>query len=85
MPGRADRAGDEAVLADGAARDLDGLALISSVCSARPHSSSFRRLAWKVSVSTTWAPAATIDACTPSMTSGRLSTSASWHLPASPP
>ena len=35
--------------------------LISSVCSARPHSSSFRRLAWKVSVSTTSAPASTIE------------------------
>ena len=31
------------------------LRLISSVCSPRPHSSSFRRLAWKVSVSTTCA------------------------------
>ncbi len=61
------------------------LRLISSVCSPRPHSSSFRRLAWNVSVSTTCAPASTIDAWTPSMTSGRLRTSASWHLPASPP
>ena len=61
------------------------LRLISSVCSPRPHSSSLRRLPWNVSVSTTWAPAATIDAWTPSMTSGRLSTSASWHLPGSPP
>ena len=37
------------------------LRLISSVCSPRPHSSSFRRLAWKVSVSTTSAPASTIE------------------------
>jgi len=29
------------------------------------------------------APASSIELCTPSMTSGRLSTSASWHLPAS--
>ena len=35
------------------------LVLISTVCSPRPHSSSFRRLAWKVSVSTTSAPAST--------------------------
>ena len=57
--------------------------LISSVCSARPHSSSFRREAWNVSVSTTSAPASTIDSCTPWMTSGRLSTSASWQRPGS--
>ena len=55
--------------------------LISSVCSPRPHSSSFSRLAWKVSVSTTIAPASTIEVWTPSITSGRLRTSASWHLP----
>lgn len=59
--------------------------LISSVCSPRPHSSSFRREAWKVSVSTTSAPASSIEAWTPSITSGRLRTSASWHLPAKPP
>ena len=35
--------------------------LISSVCCSRPHSSSFRRLAWKVSVSSTSAPAAIMD------------------------
>ena len=57
--------------------------LISSVCSPRPHSSSFRREAWNVSVSTTSAPASTIDSCTPWMTSGRLSTSASWQRPGS--
>ena len=61
------------------------LVLISSVCSARPHSSSLSREAWKVSVSSTSAPASSIDVCTPSMTSGRLSTSASWHLPGRPP
>ena len=61
------------------------LVLISSVWSARPHSSSLSREAWKVSVSTTSAPASSIEAWTPSITSGRLSTSASWHLPASPP
>ena len=55
--------------------------LISSVCWSRPHSSSFRRLAWKVSVSSTSAPASSIDSCTPWITSGRFSTSASWHLP----
>ena len=60
------------------------LRLISSVCSPRPHSSSLRRVAWKVSVSTTSAPASTIDSCTPSMTSGRLSTSASWQRPGQP-
>ncbi len=38
------------------------LVLISSVCSPRPHSSSFSREPWKVSVSTTWAPASSIDA-----------------------
>ena len=38
-------------------------------------------MAWKVSVSTTSAPASTIDAWTPSMTSGRLRTSASWQRP----
>ena len=59
--------------------------LISSVCSSSPHSSSLSREAWKVSVSSTWAPAAIIDSCTPWITSGRLSTSASWHLPGSPP
>ena len=57
--------------------------LISSVWSSRPHSSSLIREAWKVSVSTTSAPASTIDSCTPSMTSGRLSTSASWQRPGS--
>ena len=59
--------------------------LISSVCSPSPHSSSFSRLAWKVSVSTTSAPAFSIDSWTPSITSGRLRTSASWHLPCRPP
>ena len=57
--------------------------LISSVFSPRPHSSSLRRLAWKVSVSTTSAPASTIDSWTSRMTSGRLSTSASWQRPGS--
>ena len=57
--------------------------LISSVWSARPHSSSLIRQAWNVSVSTTSAPASIIDSCTPSMTSGRLSTSASWQRPGS--
>ena len=57
------------------------LVLISSVCSPSPHSSSFSREPWKVSVSTTSAPASSIEAWTPSITSGRLSTSASWHLP----
>ena len=61
------------------------LMLISSVCSPSPHSSSFSREPWKVSVSTTSAPASSIEAWTPSITSGRLSTSASWHLPSSPP
>jgi hypothetical protein len=61
------------------------LRLISSVCSASPHSSSFRRLPWKVSVSSTSAPASSIEVWTPSITSGRFSTSASWHLPLSPP
>ncbi len=51
--------------------------LISRVRSARPHSSSLRRLPWKVSVSTTSAPASSIELCTPSITSGRLRTSAS--------
>ena len=37
------------------------LRLISSVCSPRPHSSSFSREPWKVSVSTTSAPASSID------------------------
>ncbi len=55
--------------------------LISSVCSPRPHSSSFSRLAWNVSVCTTSAPALTIDSWTPLMTSGRLRTSASWQRP----
>ncbi len=59
--------------------------LISTVCSARPHSSSFRRLPWKVSVSRTSAPASSMEVWTPSITSGRFSTSASWHLPLSPP
>ena len=57
--------------------------LISSVCSARPHSSSLSREAWNVSVSTTSAPASIIDSWTPWMTSGRLSTSASWQRPGS--
>ncbi len=59
------------------------LTLISIVCSARPHSSSFRRLAWNVSVSTTSAPASTIVRCSRSMTSGRLRTSASCARPGS--
>ncbi len=59
--------------------------LISSVCSPKPHSSSLIREPWKVSVSTTCAPASSIEACTPSITSGRLRTSASWHLPSRPP
>ena len=46
------------------------LRLISSVCSASPHSSSLRRLPWKVSVSSASAPAASIDSCTPLITSG---------------
>ena len=45
--------------------------LISSVCSPRPHSSSFRREAWKLSVCTTSAPASIIDSCSAWMTSGR--------------
>ena len=57
--------------------------LISSVCSPRPHSSSLRREPWNVSVSTTSAPASIIEACSCSMTSGRLSTSASWQRPGS--
>ena len=61
------------------------LVLISSVCSPRPHSSSLIREPWKVSVSTTSAPASSIEVWTPSITSGRFSTSASWHLPSSPP
>ena len=61
------------------------LRLISSVCSESPHSSSFSREPWKVSVSSTSAPASSIDSCTPWITSGRLRTSASWHLPARPP
>ena len=55
--------------------------LISTVWSARPHSSSLIRLAWKVSVSSTSAPASIMDLWTPSITSGRCRTSASWHLP----
>ena len=57
--------------------------LISSVWSSSPHSSSLIREPWKVSVSTTSAPASTIDSWTPWMTSGRLSTSASWQRPGS--
>ena len=45
--------------------------LISRVRSARPHSSSLSREAWNVSVSTTSAPASSIEAWTPSITSGR--------------
>ena len=55
--------------------------LISNVWSARPHSDSFSREAWKVSVSSTSAPASSIAVCTPSITSGRLRTSTSWHRP----
>ena len=61
------------------------LTLISSVCSPRPHSSSFSREPWKVSVSTTSAPASSIELWTPSITSGRFRISASWHLPCRPP
>ncbi len=57
--------------------------LISIVWSSRPHSSSLRRLAWNVSVSTASAPAAIIEACTLSMTSGRFRTSASCARPGS--
>ena len=59
------------------------LVLISRVCSPSPHSSSFRRLAWKVSVWSTSAPASRNAVCTPSMTSGRLSTSTSCARPGS--
>ncbi len=59
------------------------LTLISRVCSPRPHSSSLSREAWNVSVSTTSAPASTIDSWTPWITSGRLSTRASWQRPGS--
>jgi hypothetical protein len=55
--------------------------LISSACSASPHSASLSREPWNVSVSTTSAPASSIEQCTPSITSGRLSTSASWQRP----
>ncbi len=61
------------------------LRLISTVCSPRPHSSSFSLEPWKESVSTTSAPAASISSWTPAITSGRCRISASWHLPASPP
>ena len=61
------------------------LRLISSVCSPRPHSSSFSLEPWNVSVSRTSAPASSMEAWTPSITSGRLRTSASWHLPSRPP
>ncbi len=61
------------------------LVLISIVCSPRPHSSSLIREPWKVSVSTTSAPASSIEVWTPSITSGRFSTNASWHLPSRPP
>ena len=57
------------------------LRLISSVCCSRPHSASFRRDAWNVSVSSTSAPASIIEAWTPSITSGRFRTSASWQRP----
>ena len=80
VAGRPDRAGDEAApRRRPCGRSRRRWRLISSVWSARPHSSSLRRLAWKVSVSTTSAPASTIDSCTPSMTSGRLRTSTSWR------
>ena len=61
------------------------LRLISGVSSPSPHSSSLIRLPWKVSVSTTSAPASSIEEWTPSITSGRLRMSASWHLPWRPP
>ncbi len=59
------------------------LRLISSVWSSSPHSESLSLEAWNVSVSSTSAPASIIDAWTPSITSGRLSTSASWQRPGS--
>ena len=59
--------------------------LISSVCSASPHSSSLSRLPWKVSVSSTSAPASSMDSCTCWITSGRCRMRASWHLPGRPP
>ena len=55
--------------------------LISNVCSSSPHSDSFSREAWNVSVSSTSAPASSISVWTPSITSGRLRTSTSWHRP----
>ena len=55
--------------------------LISKVWSSSPHSDSFSREPWKVSVSTTSAPASSIELWTPSITSGRFSTSASWQRP----
>ncbi len=74
------RSGPAASRAISAARRL-----ISTVRSPSPHSSSFSREPWKESVSTTSAPAASIASWTPAITSGRWSTSASWHLPCRPP
>ena len=80
---RADAAGHEAVLADRLARDLGGPAVDLQRVLAEPPLVELEPRAWNVSVSTTSAPAATIDSCTPWMTSGRLSTSASWQRPGS--
>ena len=85
VAGRADRAGDEALLADGLARDLGGAAVDLGRVLAQPPLVELEREAWNVSVSTTIAPASTIDSWTPWITSGRLRTSASWHLPCRPP
>ena len=79
--GGADRARDEAVLADRLAGDLGGPAVDLQRVLADAPLVELEPLAWKVSVSTTSAPASIIDSWTPWMTSGRLSTSASWQRP----
>ena len=86
MPGRADRAGDEArlvgrrVLVARRAREPRGADVdLARPCRSSPHSSSRRGVDWNVHVSTTSQPTARNDSWIAWMTSGRVSTRLSLH------
>ena len=79
--GRADRAGDEALLADRLAGDLGGLRVdLERVLAEAPLVELEPAGLEGVGLDHV-APASTIELWTPSITSGRFRTSASWHLP----
>ena len=82
VAGRADRARDEAALAGRLARDLGGLRVDLDACS-RPGPTPRASAATPGRCRSRGLPRPPRASrlCTPSITSGRLSTSASWHLP----